>query len=359
MTIDPITVLQQTHIFGVAASDLAVAVVIIAVMFAGLQALRWIVLRQLVRVSGRTKTHADDVAADVLRRTRVYFIAFVSVWAGLQSLPLPSNVGYALRMLGVLLVTVQVASWGNVIIAAVVRAQMEKRLSADPGSATTMAAAAYILRSLFYVVLLLVALDNLGIEVRSLITTLGIGGIAIALALQKILGDLFGSLSIVLDKPFVLGDFIVVDDMSGTVEHIGLKTTRVKSLSGEQLVFANSDLLGARIRNFQRMDERRVAFTIGVTYQTPRELLARIPGMIRDAVERDEMLRLDRCHLKVYGPYSIDFETVYYFPTRDYGAYMDHHQALLLDIHRRFEEAGAEYAYPTQTVFVNGTAAGR
>jgi small-conductance mechanosensitive channel len=259
-------------------------------------------------------------------------------------------------MLGVLLVTVQVASWGNVIIAATVRAQMQKRLSADPAAATTMSAAAYILRSLFYVVLLLVALDNLGVEVRSLIATLGVGGIAVALALQKILSDLFGSLSIVLDKPFVLGDFIVVGDMSGTVEHNGLKTTRVKSLSGEQLVFSNSDLLGARIRNFQRMEERRVVFTIGVTYQTPRELLARIPALIRGAIEADTMLRLDRCHLKAYGAYSIDFETVYYVPTRDYTFYMDHNQALLLEIHRRLEEAGAEYAYPTQSVFLNGPA---
>jgi small-conductance mechanosensitive channel len=167
-----------------------------------------------------------------------------------------------------------------------------------------------------------------------------------------VLGDLFASLSIVLDRPFVIGDFIIVDDMVGTVEYVGLKTTRVKALSGEQLVFSNSDLLSSRIRNFKRMYERRIVFSLGVTYQTPRAELERIPGMIRTAVEQQAHTRFDRSHFKEYGDFSLNFETVYFVLVPEYNVYMDSQQAINFEIHRAFEEAGIEFAYPTQTLFV-------
>jgi small-conductance mechanosensitive channel len=337
---------------GNTAGDLVVSLCVILLTFACLQALRWLILRQLVRISGRTRTYMDDVASHVVGRTKVFFILLVSIYTGIQSLVLPPNIDRALHIAAVLVVTIQIALWGNVIIAGLLRAQLERHVERDPAAATTLTAAGYILRTVFYALLLIAALDNLGFEVRTLITTLGVGGIAVALALQKVLGDLFGSLSIVLDKPFVIGDFIAVADMAGSVEHIGLKTTRLRSISGEQLVFSNSDLLEARIRNYQRMMERRVVFTLGVTYQTPRESLARIPGIIRATIESRDNVRFDRSHLKSYGPYSIDFETVYYIKTPDYAEFMDAQQQTLLEIHRAFEEAGIEYAYPTQTVFM-------
>ncbi len=155
-----------------------------------------------------------------------------------------------------------------------------------------------------------------------------------------------------LDKPFVIGDFLIIGEFMGRVEQIGLKTTRLRSLSGEQLIFSNSDLLGSRVRNYGRMFERRIVFTIGVTYQTPREQLRRIPTILREAVEHQEQTRFDRSHFKAYGAYSIDFETVYYVLVPDYVAYMDIQQAINLEIHERFEEAGIEFAYPTQTLFL-------
>jgi small-conductance mechanosensitive channel len=170
--------------------------------------------------------------------------------------------------------------------------------------------------------------------------------------MQNVLGDLFASLSIVLDKPFVLGDFLIVDEHLGNVEHIGLKTTRVRSLWGEQLIFSNSDLLNSRIRNLGRMQERRTVFALGVTYQTPREKLTRIPGILREAVEAQEKTRFDRSHFKAYGDFSLNFETVYYVTVADYNAYMDVQQAINLRIHERFEEEGIEFAYPTQTLFL-------
>jgi small-conductance mechanosensitive channel len=201
-------------------------------------------------------------------------------------------------------------------------------------------------------VVVLFALDNVGIKVTALVAGLGVGGIAIALAVQNILGDLFASLSIVLDKPFVVGDFVILGEFMGNVEHVGLKTTRVRSLSGEQIVFSNNDLLSSRLRNFGRLRERRALFTLGVTYQTPREKLQKIPGMIKQAIESIEKTRFDRSHFKSYGAFSLDFETVYYVLGADYALYMDIQQKINLQIHEMFENEGIEFAYPTQTVFV-------
>jgi len=193
----------------------------------------------------------------------------------------------------------------------------------------------------------------MGVDITALIAGLGIGGIAVALALQNVLGDLFASLSIVLDKPFVIGDFIIVDDLLGTVEHIGLKTTRVRSLFGEQLVFSNSDLLNSRIRNYKRMHERRIVFSLGVTYQTPYEKLAAIPDIIREIIELQEQVRFDRAHFKEYGDFALEFEIVYYMLVPDYNAYMDTQQAINLALYERFEKEGISFAYPTQTLYVS------
>jgi small-conductance mechanosensitive channel len=172
-----------------------------------------------------------------------------------------------------------------------------------------------------------------------------------------VLGDLFASLSIVLDKPFVIGDFIIVGDHMGSVERVGLKTTRVRSLSGEQLVFSNSDLLNSRIRNYKRMFERRVGFTVGVTYQTPPDLLERAPGIIREIIEAEEGVRFDRSHFMQFADSSLNIETVYYVLSPDYNTYMDVHQRIGLAVFRRFGEEGLDFAYPTQTVFLEQTAA--
>lgn len=203
-----------------------------------------------------------------------------------------------------------------------------------------------------WLVVFLLMVDNLGYDVTALVAGLGVGGIAVALAVQNILGDLFASLSIVLDKPFVVGDFIIVGDFLGAVEHIGLKTTRVRSLSGEQLIFANSDLLGSRIRNFKRMRERRVVFQLGVTYDTRPEKLERIPEIIRSIVEAQSPVRFDRSHFQKYGDFALIFETVYWVLEADYQVYMRIHQAINLALYRAFEEEGIAFAYPTQTLYL-------
>jgi small-conductance mechanosensitive channel len=208
------------------------------------------------------------------------------------------------------------------------------------------------------VIVFLLILDNLGVNITGLVAGLGIGGIAVALAVQNILGDLFASLSIVLDKPFMIGDYVVVDTLSGTVEHIGLKTTRIRSLSGEQLIFSNNDLLKSRIRNYKRMEERRIVFGFGVIYQTPVEKLIRIKKQVAEIIEKQEHARLDRVHFKEYGDSSLNFEVVYFVDDPAYALYMDIQENINLELFRRFTEEGIEFAYPTRTLYVQHTQAG-
>ena len=329
-----------------------IAVAVALIVYVGTDVLRRLLIRQITALSARTDNYADDLIADTLRRTRTYFLLFISLYAASRVLYLSDSLGTALRFVGVIVVVAQTAVWGTVVINTLVQRQMARRVEEDAATATTINALGFVVRLAFYSILVLMGLDNLGFDVTALIAGLGIGGIAVALALQNVLGDLFASLSIVLDRPFVIGDFIIVDDLAGTVEYVGLKTTRVKSLSGEQLVFANSDLLGARVRNFKRMYERRIVFGLGVTYDTPRSKLEQIPQMIREAVERQENTRFDRAHFKEYGDFSLNFEVVYFVLVPEYNTYMDVQQAINFDIHRAFESAGIEFAYPTQTIIM-------
>lgn len=317
-----------------------------------LRLFRQIILSRLRVLAERTTTEWDDLVTNMLTRTKALFILVVAVYAGSMVLTLTDRVRGILTSVAVIALLIQGGIWSTTAVGFWLERYHRKQLAEDAAAATAVSAIGFIVKMLLWSVVLLLALDNLGVDVTALVAGLGVGGIAVALAVQNILSDLFASLSIVLDKPFVLGDFLIIDDYLGSVEHIGLKTTRLRSLSGEQLVFSNADLLGSRIRNYGRMFERRVVFTIGVTYQTPREKLERIPQMIRDSVEEQEKTRFDRSHFKEYGDFSLNFETVYYVLVPDYNTYMDIQQAINLNIHEQFEREGIEFAYPTQTLFL-------
>jgi small-conductance mechanosensitive channel len=204
-----------------------------------------------------------------------------------------------------------------------------------------------------WVAAILFLLDNLGFEIATIIAGLGVGGVAIALASQGLLGDLFSYFIIYFDKPFSIGDFIIFDDKLGVVEKIGVKSTRIRALSGEQLIVSNSNLLNARVHNYKRMERRRVLFQIGVVYGTSSEKLEYIPGKIKEIIEGIEGTEFDRSHFFRYGAYSLDFETVYYINTNDYTEYMNVQQQINLAIYKDFEQQGIEFAYPTQTLFLN------
>lgn len=197
-------------------------------------------------------------------------------------------------------------------------------------------------------------LANLGLDVSTAIAGLGVGGIAVAIAAQGILGDLFSYLVIFFDKPFELGDFIIFADKSGVVERIGIKSIRIRMLSGELLIIANSDLTAARVHNYKQMIRRRVLFTTQVIYETSSEKLKKIPSIIEEIilnVETIEGVEFDRSHFKGFGAYSLDFETVYYVPTNNYLTYMDVQQEIFFKLFKRFEEEKIGFAYPTQMLY--------
>jgi len=305
---------------------------------------------RIQRLARKTQTAVDDVVIGSLRNTKLLYLLVVSIFAGSLWLDLEPNVRSVILQAVIIATLIQGGIWVNAGLQ--IWLEHYRKVEEDGANRTTMNALSFIGRLLLWVMIFLLVIDNLGVDVTALVAGMGIGGIAIALAVQNILGDLFASLSIVLDKPFVNGDFVVVGDMAGSVEHVGIKTTRVRSISGEQLVFSNSDLLQSRIRNFGRMHQRRVVFSLGVTYQTPAEKLERIPSLIRAAIEAQELVRFDRSHFASYGDSALNFETVYYVESSDYTQHMDILQAVNLQIYRTFEEEGIEFAYPTQTLFV-------
>ena len=330
------------------------AVAVTLAVFVILRLLKSFIVGRLAAVAERTSTDWDDLVVAALRRTKTLFLFIVAVYAsGVFFLP-TGRVGAILATVLILGVIVQAGIWINAGITQWLESYRKRKLEADAAAVTTMSAIGFILRLLVWVVVLLLALDKLGVQITALVAGLGVGGIAVALAVQNILGDLFASLTIVLDRPFVVGDFLKIGDYLGSVEHVGLKTTRLRSLSGEQLVFGNNDLLGSRVRNYGRMYERRAVFNIGVTYQTPRALIEKIPAIIKAAVEAQSDTRFDRSHFKAYGNFSLDFETVYYVLVPDYARYMDIQQAINLQLHAEFERDGIEFAYPTQTVILAG-----
>ena len=311
-----------------------------------------ILLRRFRRLAARTATIIDDLVATLLERTKLYFLVALSLYIAVGAVPLSEQVTSYISRIAFVFLLVQVVFWGNAAITDWVRLYKERKLEEDAGAVTSMQAIGFLARLLLYTALLLVALDNFGIDVTTLIAGLGIGGIAVALAMQNILGDLFASLTIVLDKPFEVGDFLIVGDTLGTVEKVGLKTTRLRSLSGEQIVIANGDLLGSRIRNYKRMQERRIVFSLGVAYDTSAEKLERIPDMVQEIVEMQEYTRFDRAHFARFGDSTLDFEIVYYMQTPDYMTFMDIQQTINLALFRRFEEEGIDFAFPTRTVHV-------
>jgi small-conductance mechanosensitive channel len=330
----------------------AVAAVVLIVVVLGLRVTARVVVGRLAALAKRTTTEWDDIVAAALAKTKSLFLLIIGIFAGSLVLTLPARTQDGIRQVAVIALLVQAGLWLGAVLTRWLQSYRKREMKEDPATATTVGALGFVGKLVLWTAIVLLALDNLGIDITTLVAGLGVGGVAVALALQNILGDLFASLSIVLDKPFVLGDFLIVDDHLGNVEYVGLKTTRLRSLWGEQLIFSNSDLLKSRVRNFGRMYQRRIVFAIGVTYQTPRAKLQAIPGIIREAIEAQDKTRFDRAHFKAYGDFSINFEAVYYVTVPDYNTYMDIQQAINLRIHERFEQERIEFAYPTQTLFV-------
>jgi small-conductance mechanosensitive channel len=316
--------------------------------------LKPLLIHKLAKFSAKTATKVDDALVEVLRSTHLWLLAIAAFAIGVHLMELTSTAAKLAKSVGTLTAFIQIGLWVSALLQAWLNRSREQALQNDVSAATSLSAIGFIGKIVLWAVITLVALDNLGVNITTLIAGLGVGGVAVALAVQNILGDLFASLSIVIDKPFVIGDFIIIDDYIGTVENVGLKTTRIRSLGGEQIVFANSDLLKNRVRNYKRMFERRIVFNFGVLYQTTPDQLESIPGLVRTIIEKQDKVRFDRVHCQKFGDSSIDFEAVYWVLDPDYNLYMDIQQAINFQIKRRFAETGIDFAFPTRTIVVEG-----
>lgn len=327
-----------------------------ALLYVVLTAVRRLVRRQHKRMMATERVEIMEVPLEVLSRTTTLFLLVLSLFVGLQVLATSDRTRLVLDTVITVVVFWQAGVWASAAVAGWLERKRKAQLATDRAAASSIGVVAFIARAVVWVMVVLLALENLGVNITALVAGLGVGGVAVALAMQNILGDLFASLSITFDQPFFVGDFVIVDSFLGSVEHIGIKSTRLRSLSGEQIIMSNADLLKSRLRNFGRMSERRVLFTIGVTYDTPAEKLEQVPGIIRSAVESQEGTRFDRSHFANHGACSLDFETVYYVLSADYNRHMDIQQQIRLRIHREFGRLGIEFAYPTQRLILERAA---
>ena len=328
----------------------------LALVYVALALAQRLVLKRLERMAARTTTHWDDLAVELVRRTRPYFLFAIAVWAATRIVGPWMRSSMLLRAAGIIIVLIQAGVWGNGIIGFLTQEYVQKRAT-DSGTRTTILAVGYAARFALWSLLLITAMQNFGINVTGLLTAAGVGGIAIALAVQNILGDLFAALAIVLDKPFVVGDTIQVDNLTGTIEHVGLKTTRIRSVNGEQIVISNAELLRSRIRNHQRMQDRRVLFNVDVTFDTPPAKLERVPEIVRDVVGAHSLARFDRCHLLGWTDSALRFEAVFHVLDPDHATYADIHHAVNIELLRRFAAEGVELAFPTRMVHMKGSRA--
>jgi small-conductance mechanosensitive channel len=294
--------------------------------------------------------HWPVIFGRVVAKTKIFFIVIASAALVVEHASAPPAIRGAIHFLFVIAAALQAAIWGRELILGFI----EHRVGASEEH-STLGSAVGIIRLLVTVALFAIAiiliLDNLGVNVTGLVAGLGIGGIAIGLAAQGIFKDLFSALAIIFDRPFRRGDTITFDQTTGTVEQIGLKSTRVRSLGGEEVVISNDNLLNTRIQNWAMIERRRSLMLLSVVYQTPLDLLASLPDEIKKVVEAQALATFDRCHIAAFAPSSIDIELVFHVEVGDYALFMQTKQQVMLGILRRFAELGVGFAYPTQTTF--------
>ncbi len=345
--------LDQVY-FGNTVLQWGIALGVVAATFIGFHTVKYVIIHRLKKLAEKTETDFDDFIIKLLGSTKFLLIIALSIYAGSFMVTLDEPVRDYLGAIAAITALLQGALWGNRLIDYALIRFTEQRMDAeDPAGTTAAGIIGTVARIVFFSLIALVGLSSIGFDTNALVTGLGIGGIAVTLAINGILQDLFGSLTIALDKPFAVGDYITVGEFSGTVEAVGLKSTRVRSSTGEQLGMSNGDLLPSRLRNFGRMKERRGNMSLGVTYDTPADKLEAIPGMIKEIIDEEELARFDRAHFASFGDFSLNFAIVYWMETPAYQNFMDTTQSINLKIVRRFEKEGIEMAFPTQTLYVN------
>lgn len=346
-----IALLQSYQFWNNTLFAYAFAACVFICIVVGFKIFERIILVKLKAFSKKTKNGVDDVLIDAMNEMGNVFYIAVGFYVAMQSLVLIPHVETGIRIIFLFVVTYEVIHALQIIIRFALRAYATRE-GENASSESMVHIGMLFARIVLWSVGLLFVLSNLGINITALAASLGIGSLAIALALQNILSDMFSSFSIYADKPFEIGDYIVIGADSGTVKKIGLKTTRITTLQGEELVVSNKELTTVRVQNYKKMKRRRVAFTFGVTYDTQKNKLERIPETVTSIISSIEHLEFDRCHFHEFGDSALLYDVVYYVDTREYSTYIDTRQEVNLQLFEAFEKEKIEFAYPTQTVHI-------
>lgn len=329
-------------------NDYLIAVVILICCIILIKILRRSAFKSLKKWTARTENIYDDAIIRILERDLIPIAYIASVYLAIINLTLHPILNRVIEVAVVIVSTIFAIRLFTAAIEYAIKLYWITYHQNNANFEQSINALVPAIRVIAWLIGLVFLLDNLGFDISAVIASLGIGGVAIALASQGVLQDLFSYFSILLDRPFELGDFIIVGDYLGTVEYVGIKTTRLRSIDGEQIIIANTDLTGSRIRNFKRMRQRRIVFKFGVIYETTAQQLAQIPQIVAQIIDNTENASCDRAHFAGYGEYSLNFEVVYFIDTNDYNVYMNAQQQINLAIKTEFAEHGIEFAYPTQ-----------
>lgn len=309
------------------------------------------VLRRIEKWIGSTENDIDDYVFESFDKFVIPIIYFSIIYAAVGTLNLSNYVSNSIDAAYIVILTYFSVRLISSLVLLALRKYVRRQENGEE-KIKQLGGVMLIVNIVIWALGFVFLFDNLGYDVTAIITGLGIGGIAIALAAQNILGDLFNYFVIFFDRPFEIGDFLVIGDKNGVVEKIGIKTTRIRTLSGEELVFSNADLTNSRIHNYKKMQRRRIVFSVGVTYETPSEKVRQIPGVLKEIVESQELVDFDRAHFKEFGDSSLNFEIVYYINSAEYATYMDIQQDYNFQIYERFEEMGVDLAFPTRTLYI-------
>ncbi len=335
-------------------NSLAAYLLAIAILIGGIlltQIVRRVVMHQLRHWVTRSASDLDDRLLRIVEKPLVGVLYLGSFYVSIGNLTLHPILDDAITFICVIIATILGISLLGSLVEYGVRVYWVAR-KGDETLEKSLNAIIPAIKVVVWAIGAVFLLDNLGFDISAVIASLGIGGIAVAFAAQGILGDLFSYFSILFDRPFEIGDFLVVGDLVGTVEQVGIKTTRLRSISGEELVVSNTDLTGSRIQNFRRMQRRRIVFALGVTYETAQDKMEAIPGLIQSVIAPLENITFDRAHFSSFGDFSLNYEVVYYVETSDYAIYMDAQQKINLGIKAAFEAQAIEFAYPTQLLYL-------
>lgn len=330
---------------------IALAVIIGGIIL--LKLFKRIILNRVKKWAEGTDTTLDNFAISAIEKFALPALNFFIVYAGISILELSAKANQIVKIAVAIVITYFILRLVSSIALHMLKSYVVRQ---DQGmeKIKQLGGIMLIINATIWIIGIIFLFDNLGYDVGTIIAGLGIGGIAIALAAQNILGDLFNYLVIFFDRPFEIGDFIILDDKMGTVEYIGIKTTRLKSLSGEQLILANSDLTKSRVHNYKRMQRRRIQFEVGIVYQSTIDQIKAVPVIIKDVIDSIDAVTLDRTHFKSYGDFSLIFQTVYFVESADYNVYMDKQQTINLRLYEEFEKRKIEFAFPTQSIFLSG-----